>query len=115
MLRRLAEFRSNNTEANTVLRFFDEVDIHPILISLIDEQTEQPRDLDCIVDYLTSIFGKPIPGFGLSPEEEDELRRLENEQQRLLEEGYRLKRQVNFLNLSEFEGFINDNDNHLST
>lgn len=94
MLRRLAEFRANNTEANTVLRFFDEVNIHPILISLVDERTEQPRDLDCIVDYLTSIFGKPISGFGLSAEEEDELRRLENEQQRLLEEGYRLKRQV---------------------
>ncbi|CAH1164273.1 unnamed protein product [Phaedon cochleariae] len=94
MLRRLGEFRSNNTDASTVLNFFDEAGIHPILIGLLDEDTEKERDLDCIFNYVCEIFGDPIPGFGLSPEEEDAFRKLEKEQRRLQEEEGNLEKNL---------------------
>ncbi|VEN40069.1 unnamed protein product [Callosobruchus maculatus] len=94
MLHRLLEFRENNTERNTMLNFFDESGIHPIVISLIDEETEKERDIDCIYDYVSDIFGEPIPGFGLSAEEMERLRKLEREQRRLREEEERLEKQL---------------------
>lgn len=94
MLRRLAEFRSNNTTENTVLRFFDEANIHPILIDLEDVESEMPKTLDEIYDYIVAILGPPIPGFGITLEEEEEIRRLEEEERRLQEEGDRIERQV---------------------
>ncbi|CAH1997061.1 unnamed protein product [Acanthoscelides obtectus] len=94
MLRRLLEYRQHNTEQNTMLNFFDEVGIHPIIIPLIDEETEKERDLECIYDYLTEIFGEPVPGFGLTAEEMEQLRKLESEQRRLKEEEERLEKQL---------------------
>lgn len=93
MLRRLAEFRRNNNEENTVLRFFDEANIHPILIDLEDDEGVV-KSLDDIFEYIVSIVGPAIPGFGLSPEEEEEIKRLEEEQRRLQEESDRIERQV---------------------
>ncbi|KAJ8952850.1 hypothetical protein NQ314_007456 [Rhamnusium bicolor] len=92
MIRRLAEFRENNMEETTILKFFDEAEIHPILIDLVDEITEEEKDFECILAIVTDILGEPIPGFGLTPEEIEELRRLEMEHLRLLEEEGRLKK-----------------------
>ncbi|XP_023023117.2 adenylate kinase 7 [Leptinotarsa decemlineata] len=94
MLRRLAEFRENNNEEKSVLNFFDEVGIHPYLVSLVDEETQEERNLDCIFDFVCGIFGKPIPGFGLTAEEEDTIRKLEMEQRRLLEEEGRIEKRL---------------------
>ncbi|XP_030760146.1 adenylate kinase 7-like [Sitophilus oryzae] len=91
MIRRLMEFRENNTPDNTVLTFFDEADIHPILIDLMDEAVE---DLECILKYLYNIFGPPIPGIGLSDEEEERLKKLEQEEQRLKQQAYMLEKQL---------------------
>lgn len=94
MLSRLAEFRQNNNTENTVLRFFDEANIHPILIDLLDNTTDLPQTLDDIFDYVVELFGPPIPGFGISPEEEEEIRRLEQEQRRLQEEEAQIEMKV---------------------
>ncbi|KAG5890481.1 hypothetical protein JTB14_013423 [Gonioctena quinquepunctata] len=94
MLRRLAEFREKNTEDNTVLNFFDGVGIHPILINSIDEVSGEERDLDCLFEAVCTIFGAPIPGFGLSPEDEEAIRKLEREQRRLLEEEDQIQREL---------------------
>ncbi|XP_072376656.1 adenylate kinase 7-like [Diabrotica undecimpunctata] len=94
MLKRLAAFREYDSREYTVLTFFDEANIHPILIKIYDEDTDEPLSLDSIFDFVYKIFGEPIPGFGLTLEEEAELRKLELEQLKLLEEGERLERQV---------------------
>ncbi|KAJ8925523.1 hypothetical protein NQ315_009362 [Exocentrus adspersus] len=94
MLRRLAEFRACNTEGNTMLTLFDDNGIHPILLSEIDEETNEPLDFECIWKNVTEILGEPIPGFGLTPEEMNELIRLEQEQKRLELEEFRLERKL---------------------
>lgn len=94
MLQRLAEYRLNNNTEDTVLRFFDEAEIHPILIELIDLATLKPKTSDEIFEYVVSIIGAPIPGFGISLEEEEEIRKLEEQQRRLLEEEQRIERKV---------------------
>lgn len=88
MVRRLLEFRNSNTPDNTVLNFFDEADIHPILIDV----TEEGGDLECILEYLYQAFGPPIPGVGLSDEEEAELRKKEEEQKKLKQEAYMIEK-----------------------
>ncbi|KAJ8972901.1 hypothetical protein NQ317_019617 [Molorchus minor] len=95
MLRRLAEFRATNTEENTMLIFFDEAEIHPILIRLLHEETEEEIDFECIYNMITDILGPPIPGLGLTPAEMEELRRLELEKLRLQMREYQIERKRN--------------------
>lgn len=102
MLRRLQEFNQNNTTENTLLRFFDEAKIHPILIDLEDENGV-PKSLDEIFNYITEILGPAIPGFGISLEEEEEIRKMEKEEHRLQEEADRLERQVRYISLQTNE------------
>ncbi|XP_018574472.1 adenylate kinase 7-like [Anoplophora glabripennis] len=94
MLRRLALFRLNNTEENTMLKLFDDNGIHPVLLNELDEDTKEPVDFECIWTTVITILGEPIPGFGLSPEEMTELIRLEQEQQKLQQEEFRLERKL---------------------
>ncbi|XP_060536666.1 adenylate kinase 7-like [Cylas formicarius] len=89
MIRKLNEFRINNDPENTVLNFFNDIGIHPIIMGVCDETS----DIESIVNYLYKIFGPPIPGFGLSLEEEQELRKLELEQDKLEEQAYLLQKQ----------------------
>ncbi|KAF7279053.1 hypothetical protein GWI33_007688 [Rhynchophorus ferrugineus] len=91
MIRRLVEFRKNNTPDNTVLNFFDEADIHPIIIDLMDANN---GDIDCVLKFLYNIFGAPIPGLGLSEEEDEKLRRLEMEQRKLRQQEYLIEKQL---------------------
>lgn len=96
MLKRLAIFRANNTEENTILKLFDDNGIHPVLLNEVDETTKEPLDFECIWSMVVSILGDPIPGFGLTPEEMVELVRLEQEQVRLQQEEFQLERKVRF-------------------
>ncbi|CAG9766554.1 unnamed protein product [Ceutorhynchus assimilis] len=91
MIRRLLEFRNSNTADNTVLNFFDEAEIHPIVIDITEEGS---TELECILNYLYNIFGPPIPGFGLSAEEEEELQKLESEQKKLQQKTYLIEKQL---------------------
>lgn len=90
MLRRLAEFRANNTEDDTVLNFFDENEIHPIIINAVEDPTEDMKAIFCIA---TGKIG-PRKGFQLTPEEEEELVRAEQERLRLIEEEMQLQKEV---------------------
>lgn len=96
MLERLEQYRENNTEDNTVLNYFDENEIHPILIDAsIESET-------IIFNKITFKIGAPI-GFGLSDEEIEELRKLQREQQRLVKEQERLAKQVHNLIIQTHE------------
>lgn len=90
MLRRLAEFRANNTEDDTVLNFFDENEIHPIVINAVEDPSEDMQAIFCVV---TEKIG-PRKGFQLTPEEEEELVKAEEERLRLLEEEAELQKEV---------------------
>ncbi|KAH1015540.1 adenylate kinase 7 [Dendroctonus ponderosae] len=91
MIRRLIDFRNNNTPDNTVLTFFDEVEIHPIVLDITEEGLE---DIECILAFLYKMFGPPIPGIGLTDEEEEQLRKMETEQRRLKQEAYLIEKQL---------------------
>lgn len=100
MLRRLAEFRANNTEDDTVLNFFDENEIHPIVINAVEDPSEDMTAIFCVI---TEKVGSR-KGFQLTPEEEAELVRAEQERLKLLEEEAQLQRDVGFvLDFSDME------------
>ncbi|XP_024945261.1 adenylate kinase 7 isoform X2 [Cephus cinctus] len=56
MMRRLLEYRQRNTEDNTPLEFFDELDIHPLIISIENETC--PDMFETFVRCIKKI-GKP--------------------------------------------------------
>ncbi|KAF5275019.1 hypothetical protein FQA39_LY06956 [Lamprigera yunnana] len=87
MLRRLAEFRANNNEDNTVLNFFDEMEIHPILLNTMDDLSE---NMDNIMDVLLKRIGTPVK-FALTLTEEDELILSKEEKEKKLEWEKHLK------------------------
>lgn len=97
MLRRLSEFRANNTEDNTLLNFFDEMEIHPIVLNIMDDATER---MEITLQTLISRLGKRV-AFALTPEEEEQLIRLEEEKQKMLQREEQLKRDVNKKKLAE--------------
>ncbi|XP_031327506.1 adenylate kinase 7-like isoform X2 [Photinus pyralis] len=81
MLRRLKEYRANNTEANTLLNFFDELEIHPLVLDVMDDHTENMGSImKSVIDHL----GKPI-GFALTVDQEEELIRIEEQKRAELE------------------------------
>lgn len=90
MLRRLAEFRTINTEDTTVLNFFDEIEIHPVVIDVMEYPSESMQE---IFDKLVERIGI-YKGFGLTAEEEMELMRIEENRRKLAEEEARLQREV---------------------
>lgn len=69
MKRRLEIFRQTNTEDDTILNFFDEMEVHPILYDATKDDTE---NMDLIFDAIKQILGNPI-AFGLSLEEQLEI------------------------------------------
>lgn len=72
MLRRLAEFRERDTEDTTVLNFFDELEIHPVVI---DAMT---YDLETATERIATKVGNPIT-FVPTLEEEKEMAKVESE------------------------------------
>ncbi|KRT79647.1 hypothetical protein AMK59_8326 [Oryctes borbonicus] len=90
MLRRLTEFRNNNTDDNTMLNFFDEMEIHPIVF---DIPTYQDRTMEDILKQAHEKLGPPI-GFGPTLEEEIQMQQCEEEQKRLKREAEKLEQEV---------------------
>lgn len=90
MLRRLREFRTNNTEDNTMLNFFDENEIHPIIINV---EQDLSQTMDIIFNDVVDALGPPI-GFEMSPEEREELMRCQEAAGRLNQEEEQIKKKV---------------------
>lgn len=90
MLRRLAEFRNSNTDDNTMLNFFDEIEIHPIVF---EAANYHDADMEDVVKDICDKMGAPI-GFGPTLDEEMQLHECEEEELRLKEEAAKLEQEV---------------------
>ncbi|KAI9097017.1 hypothetical protein DFS34DRAFT_650383 [Phlyctochytrium arcticum] len=66
---RLEEYRTQNTEETTVLNFFDELEIHPLIISV------EANDAATVMEILSKKIGPPH-NYGPSPEQLAEKRRV---------------------------------------
>jgi len=75
LTRRLAEFRAINTEDETVLNYFDELEIHPDHIDITHDKT---RKMTKIVEQIKKLMGSPR-NYGPTPEELAEMERIETE------------------------------------
>ena len=51
--KRLDEFRKNNTDENTVLNFFDEIEIHPISLGV------ETLEVQAVTEEMYKMIGKP--------------------------------------------------------
>uniref|UniRef100_A0A4W4G9D1 Nucleoside-diphosphate kinase n=1 Tax=Electrophorus electricus TaxID=8005 RepID=A0A4W4G9D1_ELEEL len=82
-LQRLSKFREENTEDETVLNYFDELEIHPEHISDIND-TEN----EAVIKKIVQIVGKPM-NYDPTPEEqaEEEQKRAVEMHQQLLQEA----------------------------
>lgn len=89
MLRRLALFRADNAEDDTVLNYFDEVEIYPIIINVEDPAWTD----DCIIKQVEETLGAPAT-FLLTIEEELELNKLKVQFERAEAEKKTLQRKV---------------------
>jgi len=70
--RRLVEYRSVNTDDETVLNFFDELEIHPEHIDIANDHTPNMRST---VDRIIQLMGKPR-NYGPTSEEIAEMERM---------------------------------------
>ncbi|XP_064601852.1 adenylate kinase 7-like [Liolophura sinensis] len=75
LTRRLAEFRACNPDDETVLIYFDELEIHPDKIDISQDSSPMMRDT---VEKVKKMLGQPR-NYGLTQEEREEQRRLEEE------------------------------------
>jgi adenylate kinase len=75
-LRRLQDFRANNQEDETVLNYFDELEIHPESIDVTSKDTIEYVNT---VDQVSSILGE-ARNYGPTPEEQEELERIAAEE-----------------------------------
>jgi len=75
LLRRLTDFRAANSEDDTVLNYFDELEFHPEKIDVTKDSSEMMKDT---FEKIKKIFGTPR-NYGPTPEELEEMRRLEEE------------------------------------
>jgi adenylate kinase len=71
LLRRLAQYRSDNSEDETVLNYFDELEIHPEHFDATKDTTE---DMKWTADEIIRILGDPR-NYGPTPEEIEEQKR----------------------------------------
>ncbi|CAL1541835.1 unnamed protein product [Lymnaea stagnalis] len=75
LLRRLAEYRALNTDDETVLNYFDELEFHPEKIDVTKDTSEMMKDT---VERIKKIFGAPR-NYGPTPEELEEMKKVEEE------------------------------------
>ncbi|XP_073248934.1 adenylate kinase 7-like [Porites lutea] len=75
LMRRLAEFRAVNTEDETVMNYFDELEIHP---DHIDITQDKARKMTKTVEQIKKLMGAPR-NYGPTPEELAEMERIETE------------------------------------
>jgi len=85
--RRLQEFRTINVEDETVLNYYDELEVHPIPINVNESMDES---YSAVLTHVGHIVGTPR-NYGPTKEEleEEELRRCEEKMQQDLEENER--------------------------
>ncbi|EDO36546.1 predicted protein [Nematostella vectensis] len=76
LMRRLSEYRAVNTEDETVLNFFDELEIHPDNID-ISQDSNDPK-MCATVEQIKKLMGEPR-NYGPTPEELAEMERKETE------------------------------------
>lgn len=88
--RRLAEYRALNTEDETVLNYFDELEIHPEYIDITQDHTPDMRQT---VDKIISIMGKPR-NYGPTAQElaDRDRENYEREQEEKRREQFELER-----------------------
>ncbi|KAJ3295038.1 Adenylate kinase 7 [Borealophlyctis nickersoniae] len=72
LTRRLEDFRAANTEENTVLNYFDELEIHPFVVPA------DTNDADAVMGLIIQNVGKPH-NYGPTPEQVAEQRRVVEE------------------------------------
>ncbi|KAJ3027297.1 UNVERIFIED_CONTAM: Adenylate kinase 7 [Siphonaria sp. JEL0065] len=72
LIRRLEEFRAANTDENTVLNYFDELEIHPFAVAVSSNDSEP------VMEILTRHIGKPH-NYGPTLEQLEEKKRLVEE------------------------------------
>ncbi|XP_024912672.1 adenylate kinase 7-like isoform X2 [Cynoglossus semilaevis] len=74
---RLMKYRQLSGAEDTLLDFFDELEIHPVQIEVT---TDDPEYTD-VVEKITEMLGRPT-SYGLSPEEQEEEERRKEEEQK---------------------------------
>ncbi|KAK9300199.1 hypothetical protein QLX08_007043 [Tetragonisca angustula] len=93
MMRRLREYRKRNTEDNTPLNFFDEIEIHPLIIDVEDDVC--PDMFPTIYQCLQRIG--PPRNYGLTAEEARDARKRAEAEARATEAAVKLQEQREFL------------------
>lgn len=72
LTRRLEEFRAINTDENSILNFFDEIEVHPLIINV------EKNDTKAVMDLVSKHVGPPH-NYGPSVEKIMEIRHQEEE------------------------------------
>ncbi|KAK3748734.1 hypothetical protein QZH41_015670, partial [Actinostola sp. cb2023] len=75
LMRRLSEYRSSNTEDETVLNYFDELEFHPEHLNI---STDSSAKMTQTVEAIKKLMGEPR-NYGATPEEIAETERLDTE------------------------------------
>uniref|UniRef100_A0A4W3JD38 Adenylate kinase 7a n=1 Tax=Callorhinchus milii TaxID=7868 RepID=A0A4W3JD38_CALMI len=88
-LRHLAKYRDTNTEDETLLNFFEEIEVHPVHID-ITKDTDPSNT--ALVEKITSLVGK-TRNYGPTPEELAEIERKQAKEQLLKEVTERAERE----------------------
>ncbi|XP_053976418.1 adenylate kinase 7-like [Hylaeus volcanicus] len=89
MLRRLKEYRSRNTDENTPLQFFDEIEIHPLIISV---ENDVCPDMFPSIHQCLERLGPPR-NYGLTAEEARDARKRAEEEAQKTETAAKLKQE----------------------
>ncbi|XP_060581787.1 adenylate kinase 7-like [Ruditapes philippinarum] len=76
LVRRLEAYRNANTEEETVLNYFDELEIHPEDIDVVKDSSHMMKDT---VEKIKKIIGK-ARNYGPTPEELEQMKKLEEEE-----------------------------------
>ncbi|KAI8854406.1 hypothetical protein BC829DRAFT_424481 [Chytridium lagenaria] len=86
LVRRLEEYRNQNTEENTVLNFFDELEIHPLIVPI------ESKSIEAVLEPILKHLGQ-ARNYGPSPEQIAEKKRVEEEKRNARMEEIRKQEQ----------------------
>jgi len=78
-MKRLDEFKNNNTEENTILNYFDEFEVHAISLDI------ENKSIEDLMEKIINEVGRPH-NYGPTPEEIAEKRRIAEEKKQREEE-----------------------------
>lgn len=89
VVRRIEVYRSINTEDDTVLNYFDELEFHPEKIDVTKDTSPMMRET---VERIKKIIGK-ARNYGPTPEELEQIQRKEEQEKQRLEEQLRQEKE----------------------